>query len=100
MQTKSTPTGLPTGIFPLLGEAPGRDGGLDAAAIGRELTVRQREHIIGVSDGLHDSTKREMAELRTTQALLGVYRAVFPDRKPPEHVAVIENKPPATGPQH
>jgi hypothetical protein len=41
-----------------------------------------------------------MAELRTTQALLGVYRAMFPDRKPPEHGAVIENKPPAAGPQH
>jgi hypothetical protein len=72
----------------------------DPEATGRELTVRQREEIIGVSEGLRHAVKREMTELRATQALLaGVYRAVFP-RNPPEYVAVIEDKPPAAGPQH
>jgi hypothetical protein len=77
---------------------PDGTSGFDANAILRELTLRQREDLTHVSDELIDSIKREMVELPKTQAALaGVYRTVFPDRKPTEYLAVTENKkPPAT----
>jgi hypothetical protein len=81
---------------------PLQDGtrGFDAKAIDRELSIRQHEDLIGVSEALRDVIKREMTELPTTQALLaGVYRTVFSDRKPPEYLSVAENKPPAAGAQ-